>query len=638
MARQGKGDNDMEQDPETCQALARPTIPPSYYGMYSNSGFDMLSILSRVATRPNPTIDLGPIDLSSSFIVVDAKQYDLPIVYASQTFETLTGYTSREIIGKNCRFLQSPDGKVEKGARRKHVDNGVVYQLKRSVDKLMECQYININYKKGGEPFVNLITIVPVSLDDSNTVSYLVGFQVDLMQQSRAILRRLADNSYVIDFNSGAPGLGRSLPSPRLIAASPSSDYHSDQSTSPPSKGGTSTPSGWITSPPFLPDDTCSSPAALAMINDSFAGFETSSEELSTVAPVDPGLDLDIDMFDAAAAAPSVADALDIEAISEYNLIQNSPDFIHILSSRGIILFASPQSSKEMLEYESGELIGRNISKFCHPGDLISLMRELKCAGMGDSVSIMYRFRRKFSGHVWLDVTGHKYEMKNRKRTKCFILSGRQRRVGELKQRVLARSVAGSWGSGGASGASGASGAASAGGPDTDFWAKISPEGLFLYVSPTSYPIFGSTAGDLYGRSLLDFIYDGDRSRVINKLREELFSHVSRAERGNNADAEPLRCSIESDDRFIPASIAVYSSGGSPGAFLFIRVSINNAAAGVENDLDGKWADEDIFALLGLEQTTSLQFELNQLKMSNKRLMEELDSIAKGTKKNINGT
>lgn len=36
----------------------------------------------------------------------------------SQTFESLTGYSSDDIIGKNCRFLQSPDGIVERGAER----------------------------------------------------------------------------------------------------------------------------------------------------------------------------------------------------------------------------------------------------------------------------------------------------------------------------------------------------------------------------------------------------------------------------------------------------------------------------------------------------------------------------------------
>ena len=75
-------------------------------GMYSTSGIDMIGILSKVANRPNPVIDLGPVDLSSSFLVVDAQRTDMPIIYASESFERLTGYSSYEIMGKNCRFLQ----------------------------------------------------------------------------------------------------------------------------------------------------------------------------------------------------------------------------------------------------------------------------------------------------------------------------------------------------------------------------------------------------------------------------------------------------------------------------------------------------------------------------------------------------
>jgi hypothetical protein len=48
--------------------------------IYSTSGFDTLGILSRLYTRPSPRVELGPIDTSSSFIVVDAHKEDYPIV------------------------------------------------------------------------------------------------------------------------------------------------------------------------------------------------------------------------------------------------------------------------------------------------------------------------------------------------------------------------------------------------------------------------------------------------------------------------------------------------------------------------------------------------------------------------------
>ena len=116
----------------------------------------MLTVLAKVASRRNPTIDLGPVDLSSSFVVSDALKFDYPIVYVSTNFETLTGYQGHEIMGKNCRFLQAPGGVVERGRRRLFVDDSVVYMMKKNIEEFKECQYVNVNYKKNGEVHISI--------------------------------------------------------------------------------------------------------------------------------------------------------------------------------------------------------------------------------------------------------------------------------------------------------------------------------------------------------------------------------------------------------------------------------------------------------------------------------------------------
>lgn len=126
-------------------------MSPPLAGVYSNTGFDMINILSRLMNRPNPQIQLGPIDLSCSFVVSDANQYDCPVIYCSPAFERLTGYTNNEIVGKNCRFLQSPDGQVTCGSRRQHTDNQAVYHLKAQLNQGKEHQASIINYRKGGQ-------------------------------------------------------------------------------------------------------------------------------------------------------------------------------------------------------------------------------------------------------------------------------------------------------------------------------------------------------------------------------------------------------------------------------------------------------------------------------------------------------
>ncbi len=121
----------------------------------------------QVVNRPNPKIELGPVDMSAAFIVVDALKFDLPIVYASHSFERLTGYCSDEVKGKNCRFLQAPGGYVQKGEQRHYSDNSVIFKLKSAIDTFQECQYMNINFRKSGEPFVNVLFYLVLSSDSA---------------------------------------------------------------------------------------------------------------------------------------------------------------------------------------------------------------------------------------------------------------------------------------------------------------------------------------------------------------------------------------------------------------------------------------------------------------------------------------
>ena len=171
------------QDPEV---VAQQPVLPQYRNAYSSSGFDMLGVLMRVATRPNALINIGAVDMSCAFAVCDVTQHDLPIVYCSDIFERLTGYTKHEILGRNCRFLQAPDGKITPGIKRKYVDDQSVMRIKTMISQRQEMQISIINYRKGGQPFMNLLTMIPITWD-SDEIKYYVGFQVDLVEQPTSI-------------------------------------------------------------------------------------------------------------------------------------------------------------------------------------------------------------------------------------------------------------------------------------------------------------------------------------------------------------------------------------------------------------------------------------------------------------------
>lgn len=168
-------------------SAATPTgAEVSETSIYSKSGFDMIRALYYVSTRPNPEIQLGAVDFSCAFVVCDISMNDCPIIYVSDNFQNLTGYSRHEIVGQNCRFLQAPDGKVEAGSRREFVENDAVYNLKTKIQDGRECQQGLINYRKGGKPFLNLLTMIPIPWD-TKEIRYFIGFQIDLVECPDAI-------------------------------------------------------------------------------------------------------------------------------------------------------------------------------------------------------------------------------------------------------------------------------------------------------------------------------------------------------------------------------------------------------------------------------------------------------------------
>ncbi|KZT62456.1 hypothetical protein CALCODRAFT_479059 [Calocera cornea HHB12733] len=187
------------------QSLQLPLDPTSQFGLYSSTGFDILAILSRVVNRPNPIINLGPVDFSCSFTVVDIRRYDSPIVYASPSFCSLTGYSQDDVRGRNCRFLQAPNGVVYKGTPRQYTDQAAVAHLRKSLAAQKECQASLLNYRKGGQPFINLVSIVPIPWGDTEDIVYHVGFQVDLVEQPNAILHEMQNGKYIFNYSALPP-------------------------------------------------------------------------------------------------------------------------------------------------------------------------------------------------------------------------------------------------------------------------------------------------------------------------------------------------------------------------------------------------------------------------------------------------
>jgi PAS domain S-box-containing protein len=100
--------------------------------------------------------------------VVDARQEDMPVVFANGAFFDLTGYTPEEVYGQNCRFLQ--------GAA---TDRETVRQLSAAVRVHRPIAVEILNYRKDGTTFWNALFIGPI-YDDEGELIYFFASQLDV--------------------------------------------------------------------------------------------------------------------------------------------------------------------------------------------------------------------------------------------------------------------------------------------------------------------------------------------------------------------------------------------------------------------------------------------------------------------------
>ncbi|KGN51884.1 protein TWIN LOV 1 [Cucumis sativus] len=105
--------------------------------------------------------------IKQSFVLTDPNLPDMPIVYASDEFLKLTGYTRCEVLGRNCRFLSGID-----------TDSSTLFKIKESLQSEQACTVRILNYRKNKSSFWNDLHVSPVH-NASGKLAYFVGVQMD---------------------------------------------------------------------------------------------------------------------------------------------------------------------------------------------------------------------------------------------------------------------------------------------------------------------------------------------------------------------------------------------------------------------------------------------------------------------------
>ena len=108
-------------------------------------------------------------------VITDATRPDNPIVYVNPAFERITGYASREVVGRKPRFMQGPDRDQPE----------VMRELRQAVEEGREFLGVLRNHKKDGTPYWNELRIAPVR-DEEGRLTNFVGVQNDVTERVRA--------------------------------------------------------------------------------------------------------------------------------------------------------------------------------------------------------------------------------------------------------------------------------------------------------------------------------------------------------------------------------------------------------------------------------------------------------------------
>jgi diguanylate cyclase (GGDEF)-like protein/PAS domain S-box-containing protein len=127
-----------------------------------------LKIAYRDADMNLEILKQAVLDSRDGITISDNSNADQPLIFVNPAFERLTGYTSEEIINRNCRFLQNGDR-----------DQTELQSVQQAIRDGEYCLATLRNYRKDGSMFWNELSISPI-YDIAGSVTHFIGIQKDV--------------------------------------------------------------------------------------------------------------------------------------------------------------------------------------------------------------------------------------------------------------------------------------------------------------------------------------------------------------------------------------------------------------------------------------------------------------------------
>lgn len=113
---------------------------------------------------------------NNGITISDMRRAGRPLIFVNEGFLRMTGYSSAESLGRNCRFLQGSD-----------TNQPGIQEIRDAMALGGEATVLLRNFRKSGESFCNELTISPVR-DDCGVLTHYIGVQQDVSAREAAAL------------------------------------------------------------------------------------------------------------------------------------------------------------------------------------------------------------------------------------------------------------------------------------------------------------------------------------------------------------------------------------------------------------------------------------------------------------------
>ena len=141
---------------------------------------------------------------NSSIVVADMLQADKPLSYVNQGFLDISGYEASEVLGRNCRFLQSVGDRDPESDGENHES---LEQIRKAIAAEEKVSVTLKNYRKDGTAFYNELHLTPVY--EHGRLAAYVGVQNDVTRRVRSQRQLLERERTLSSFlTAAAPLMG----------------------------------------------------------------------------------------------------------------------------------------------------------------------------------------------------------------------------------------------------------------------------------------------------------------------------------------------------------------------------------------------------------------------------------------------